>query len=50
MTADKLWGIHWPVARPKAVEIIQVAGELEIDREASQESDSESEEKGEKCL
>ena len=50
VVADKFARIPWPVATPKAVEIIQLAGELELDIDAEEESDSDTEEEGEECI
>ena len=44
--ADKVSRIPSPVARSKAVEINRLAGEIECDTEAEEESDSEIEEYG----
>ena len=39
VAADRLSRIPWPVATPKAVDIIQLAGELELDSAGEEESD-----------
>ena len=46
---DKLSRIPWPVATPKTVEIIQLAGKLDLDSDA-EEYDFDSEEEGEEPL
>ena len=38
------------MATPKAVEVIQLAGELELHRAGEEESDSDSEQEGEECF
>ena len=38
------------MATPKAVDVIQLAGELELHSEREEESDSESEEEGEQFI
>ena len=50
VAAGKLSRIPWPVATPKAVDIIQLAGELELGSGREEESDSDSEEKGAECF
>ena len=50
VAADRLSRIPWPVAMPKAVDVIQLAGELELDSEGEAESHSESEEEGEEFV
>ena len=50
VATKKLSRIHWPVAIPKAVEIIELAGQIEVDTETEAESDSESEEEGGGCF
>ena len=50
VAADKVSRIHWPVAIPKAVEIVQLAGEIEFDRAAENRSDSECEADGEEIF
>ena len=47
VAADRLSRIPWPVATPTAVDVIQLAGELELDSAWEEESDSDSEEEGE---
>ena len=44
VAADIVSRITWPVATPKAVDVIHLAGELELDRAGDEESDSDSEE------
>ena len=48
--ADKLARIAWAVAKPIAVEIIQHAGELEFDRNAEEECDSDIDEEEEERI
>ena len=48
--ADRLSPIPWPVAKPKAVDVIQLAGELELASAGEEESDSDSEKEGEECF
>ena len=44
VAAHRLSRIHLPVAMPKAVDVIQLAAELELDSEGEEEeSDSDSE-------
>ena len=50
VVADRLSRIPWPVATPKAVDVIQIAGELELESAREEESDSDCEEKGEQCF
>ena len=47
---DRRSRFPWAVVTPQAVEIIQLAGELELDTDPKEESESESEEDAEKCL
>ena len=47
---DRLSRIPWPVPTPKAVDDIQLAGELELFIAWEDESDSDSEEEGEECF
>ena len=44
VAAEKRSRIPWPLVTPQAVDVIQLAGELELDSEAQEEFDSESEE------
>ena len=50
VAADKLSRIPWPVATATAMDVIQLAGELELDSAVEEESDSDSEEEGEECF
>ena len=50
VAADRLSRIPWPVAMPKAVDVIQRADEVELDSEGEEESDSESEQEGEEFI
>ena len=50
VAADRLSRIPWPVATPTAVDVIQRAGELELDSAGEEEADSDSEEEGEECF
>ena len=49
VSADRLSRIPWPVAPSKAVDVIQLAGQLELDSAAEEESDSDSEDEGKEC-
>ena len=44
VAADKVSTIPWPVTIPKAVELVQFTGDIELDPEAPKEYDSDSEE------
>ena len=50
VAADRLSRIPWPVASPTAVDVIQLAGELELDSAGEEESDSDSEDEGDECF
>ena len=50
VASDKLSRIPCPVAVRKSVDIIQLAGEIELDTNAEKESDSKREKEGEEYL
>ena len=50
VAVDTFSRIPWPVAMPKACEIIQVEGELDVDIVVEEESESQSQEKGEESF
>ena len=48
VAARNLTRIYWPATTLQAVAIIELAGKIDVDREAEEESDWESVEEGEK--
>ena len=50
VVGDKLSRIPWSVATPKAVDIIQLARELEVGSAGEEESDSDTKGEGDECF